>query len=370
MSREVYKKLIENLAKRGPFVLDIPEFYYILEELFTPEEAAVASTQPPGSRLTAGDIAKKMGLTEDKVFPILESMSKKMTCTFSVTDGIRYYGTPSYIVIRDLQFSRMILTEREKLLAKLIDNYNKAYEAKTGPAVHPFPIFRVISIEKTIPVENVVHTYDQVSHYIEKADPIVVTACYCRQRAKLTDPEYSCSAPMENCLHFNRSANYLLAVNIGRMITKREAYDILDASEEANLIHTGVYLQDINDICNCCTCHCERIVYGMKQAKPIISKYSGFQPKIEAGICGSCQSDRTCLEQCSMNALSWDDNQTIVVNMDLCVGCGLCVIHCKGKAIRMEAKRDFLTPPPDWVAYAAEMTKAREKMEAQKERTS
>jgi Pyruvate/2-oxoacid:ferredoxin oxidoreductase delta subunit len=369
MTQEVYKKLIENLAKRGIGVMEIPEFYDILRELFTPEEAVVASTQPPGdqNRVTAGDIAKMMGWTEDEVSPILESMINKGTCAFSVTDGIRYYMAPSIGVIRNLQFMRGTSTERDKLLAKLFENYYKAQEAITGPVTHPLPVFRVISIEKTIPVENVVHTYDQVSYYIEKADPIAVSACYCRHQAKLADPEYNCQAPVETCMTFNRSAEYVIAANFGRKIAKKEAYEILDACEEAGLIHTGAYNQDINDICSCCTCHCGRIVIGMKQAKPIIAQYSGFQPTIDAGICISCQTDRTCLEQCPMKALNRDDNQSIVVDKDLCIGCGLCVRHCKNKAIMMEAKPEFPSPPPDWNAFVAEWIKETKKMKAQAE---
>jgi Fe-S-cluster-containing hydrogenase component 2 len=370
MSQEVYKKLLENLKKRGIGVIDIPEFYNVLRELFTPEEAAVAIIQLPGGQLTSGDIASKMGLPEEEVSPILESMSKKGTCQFMVEDGIRYYTAPGLLTIRDLQFMRGTSTERDKLLANLFDNYSKAQEAITGPIAVPLPLFRVILIEKTIPVENVVHTYDQVSHYIEKADPIAVSTCYCRQQAKLVDPEYNCQAPMETCLHFNRSAEFIIAENFGRQISKKEAYEILDASEEAGLIHNGAYNKDIYDICNCCSCHCGWILHGMKQTKSIIARYSGFQPFINVGICLSCQSDRACLERCPMKALSRDDNQSIVVDKDLCIGCGLCVRHCKEKAIRMEAKPDFPPPPANWDAYVAEWIKENKKRKPQAGRTS
>jgi len=365
MSQEVYKKLIENLAKRGMGVTDIPELYNLLQELFTPEEAAVASTQPPGSLLTAGDIAKMMGLTEAEVGPSLKSMSKKGTCSFGDKDGIRYYGTQGLISIQNLQFMRGTSTERDKLLAKLIADYWKARESVTGPAVFPLPLFRVISIEKTIPVENLVHTYDQVSHYIEKADPIAVSACYCRQQAKLLDPQDTCNAPLEACMSFNKGAEFIIAGNFGRKITKNEAYQILDACEEAGLIHTGAYNQAIDGICNCCSCHCARILPGMKQTKSIIARYSGFQPIIDTGTCLACRSDRACLEGCPMKAMSREDN-SILVDRDLCIGCGLCVRPCKDKAIRMEAKPDFPSLPPDWNAFLAEWNKAREKMEAQK----
>jgi Pyruvate/2-oxoacid:ferredoxin oxidoreductase delta subunit len=369
MSQEVYKKLFENIRKRGGHVYELPEFYAILEALFTPEEAALASLQPPGSSLTAGELAPKMEVTEEQIRPLLDTMVEKGTCTFSDSDGIRHFGAPSIDLMRNLQFVRLIPTGREKLLAQLFGQFYKAWEAKTGPLKYPLPIFRVISIEKTIPVDNVIHTYDQVSYYIEKADPIAVSACYCRQQAKLADPDYYCKAPLESCLYFNQNAEFIIAANFGRKITKQEAYAILEASEEAGLIHTGAYNQDINDICNCCTCHCGRIVPGMKQTQSIIGRYSGFQPQMDAEICISCRSGRTCLEQCPMKALSLDGTQTVVVNMDLCIGCGLCVRHCQDQAIRMVGKPDFPVPPANWEAFVAEMAEARKKMMTQEPRT-
>ena len=95
MGKEIYKNLLENLASRGANragAFDIPEFYALAVELFTPEEATVASLQSPGSEnwATAIDIAKKMGKSEDEVSQTLESMAYKGTCTSIVSDGIRY----------------------------------------------------------------------------------------------------------------------------------------------------------------------------------------------------------------------------------------------------------------------------------------
>ena len=43
MSKEVYKELLEVMKKRGGGYsgMDIPEFYDLVEELFTPEEAEI-----------------------------------------------------------------------------------------------------------------------------------------------------------------------------------------------------------------------------------------------------------------------------------------------------------------------------------------
>ena len=50
MTEEVYKQLCEKMAKRGGRypAMDIPEFYEMAKELFTPEEAAVCTAMPRG----------------------------------------------------------------------------------------------------------------------------------------------------------------------------------------------------------------------------------------------------------------------------------------------------------------------------------
>ena len=58
MNKEVYKQLLEVMKKRGGGYAgaDIPEFYKMVEVLFTPEEAAVNNAMPEG-RFIAPDRA-------------------------------------------------------------------------------------------------------------------------------------------------------------------------------------------------------------------------------------------------------------------------------------------------------------------------
>ena len=48
MAREVYNKLAEVLNARGTTYLSVPcdEFYVLAEEIFTPEQAEIASNMP------------------------------------------------------------------------------------------------------------------------------------------------------------------------------------------------------------------------------------------------------------------------------------------------------------------------------------
>ena len=73
MPAEVYRELCKAMAKRGAEYrgMDIPEFYPMAEELFTPEEANVFLAIPRGYH-PASAIATQMGRSEEEVAPILQ----------------------------------------------------------------------------------------------------------------------------------------------------------------------------------------------------------------------------------------------------------------------------------------------------------
>ena len=62
MPAKVYQQLCEAMAKRGGEYpgMDIPEFYALVKELFTPEEAAVYLAIPRGYH-PANAVAAEMG---------------------------------------------------------------------------------------------------------------------------------------------------------------------------------------------------------------------------------------------------------------------------------------------------------------------
>jgi len=88
MSKEVYKELLEVMKKRrgGYSGMDIPEFYELVEELFTPVEAEVNNAMPRGP-FTAKDMAKGMGRDEIEIEEILEAMANKGICMASNMTG-------------------------------------------------------------------------------------------------------------------------------------------------------------------------------------------------------------------------------------------------------------------------------------------
>jgi len=81
MTDPVYRELLQVMKKRGGDFsgMDIPEFFAMVEEMFTPAEAEVNNAMPRGLFAAAG-LAKDMGRPVAQIEPILEAMADKGLC--------------------------------------------------------------------------------------------------------------------------------------------------------------------------------------------------------------------------------------------------------------------------------------------------
>jgi ferredoxin len=322
---DVYRGLCETMGRRGGRYpgRDIPEFYEMARVLFTEEEAAVSNAMTRGFQ-PAGVIAEAMGRTEQEVAPILESMA-----------------VPG---IFEFQFLRGTSTERDRQLARLIHAYKEALDAGEGPPRIAFPGERVIPVDRVIKAENTVRTYHQVASYIERYEPLAVGTCFCRHQARLIDEKDHCGSPDDVCMQFGEGARFVIDRGMGRQITKEEAMETLRKSEEAGLVHATLNRQEIDFLCNCCSCHCVILKTALSQPKPGLALNSGFMPVWDPLLCTACG---VCVERCPTSAVTLGDADVPQVNPDRCIGCGVCATGCPERAIGLDERPDIPAPPVD-----------------------
>jgi electron transport complex protein RnfB len=352
MAEEVYQELCKTMARRGGMYpgMDIPEFYELVQELFTAEQAAVASAMPRGLN-PASTIAAEMGRREEEVAPILEEMADKGLCSAAKMGGVSTYGGPPFMPgIFELQFMRGTSTDRDKKLAKLIHNYKTAVNSNRGPVLEKYPTMRVITVDRVIKAGNQIHTYDQVASYIDRYEPLAVSTCYCRHEAKLMDDGHYCGKPMEVCMQFGWGAQFVIDRGMGRRVGKEEALEILKQSEEAGLVHCSTNRQEIDFLCNCCPCHCVILKQALLHPKPGLAVSSGFQPVWDSELCTACE---TCIERCPMEAIAMGEDEVPDVDPDRCIGCGVCATGCPSEAIQLEERPGIPVPPIDHKALKA-----------------
>ncbi len=345
MGKEVYRELLDVMKSRGGAYAgaDIPEFFAMVEELFTPEEAEVNNAMPKGP-FTAGQMAEIMGRDEKQVGQILEDMADKGLCVAVTMEGTVFYKSARFMVgILEFQFLPGKISERYKKIAKLIHAYKMAFnEIEKFDAEPAVPAIRVITVDSTVNPEDTVHTYDQVQTYIDSNDLIAIGACYCRHAALLRGEDIH-GMPTDTCMQFGTSAQFAIERLGARKVSKQEARDVLDRSEEAGLIHMSQNMAEgIGFICNCDRWHCTPVTQALKTAKPAATMSSGFQPQFDKDACVACE---TCLSRCPSEALAMGDDDVPEVNVDRCFGCAVCASGCPSEAISMVHKTDFEEPP-------------------------
>ena len=344
MKSQVYKQMLEVMIKRGgPYAgMDIPEFYDLVEALFSPEEAEVnnALSRNP---VTAADLASQTGRNQEQLAASMEKMADKGLCCTMLLEGKRHYqGVPFMPGLFEYQFMGGGVTERHQKIARLISSYKEAYNAAKGHQQTTFPLTRVIPVDKKIGVKNAIHTYDQVMTYIDKYDPICVGSCYCRHSAKLKGEDIH-EMPTEVCMWFGKTGEFAIEKLGGRKVSKEEARKILDATEEVGLVHMSRNTtQDIEFMCNCDRWHCEVVKSVLRHPRPGLVFNSGFQPHFDPERCVACE---TCIDRCPPSALRMGENDLPVVDLNRCFGCAVCATGCQQEAIVMETKPNFPEPP-------------------------
>lgn len=337
MNKNVYRQLLEVMKKRGGLYagLDIPEFFEMVEAMFTPEEAEVNNAMPRG-RITAKAMAELMGRNEGEIYEILESMANKGLCRAYTEGGEQIYESARFFpgIVEDQLMSGKN-SEREKKIARLVKAYTTAYNANTDPVVLTFPTTRVLTVDSFIEAKDNIHTYDQVQTYIDQHDRISVSVCYCRHAAVLREEDIH-GMPTDVCMHFGDGAQYTVDRLGCKMVTKEEAREALDRSEAAGLIHMSQnWTDDITFICNCDRWHCGIVTMILAQPKPGRVFNSGFEPKIDPDKCSFCE---VCTERCPPKALTLNEDNALEVNFDRCFGCAACATGCSEEAITMVKK--------------------------------
>jgi Pyruvate/2-oxoacid:ferredoxin oxidoreductase delta subunit len=336
--------MLEVMLKRGgPYAgADIPEFFEMVEEIFSPEEAEVNNAMSRNP-VMAAELAAQMRRDEAQIGRLLERMTDKGLCSSFLLEGKRYYqGAPFMPGIFEYQFMGGGVTERHQKIARLISSYKAAYSAAKGYPNTTFPLTRVIPVDRTIGVKNSIHTYDQVMTYINKYDPVCVGSCYCRHTAKLNGEDIH-DLPTEVCMWFGKTGEFAIERLGGRKVSKEEARGILDVAEEKGLVHMSRNTtQDIEFLCNCDRWHCEVVKAVLKQPRPGLVFNSGFQPRFDPERCVACE---TCIERCPPSALKMGENDLPIVDLNRCFGCASCATGCEQDAILMESKPHFPEPP-------------------------
>ena len=327
---KAYEALLDKLGQfptAGPRTSHI---YSIMEELFSEDEALLASGLPMHSE-ELDHIAAGMGIEPAALGRKLEALADRGLVFAGTKNGKKVYRLFPFLPgIAELQFMKAEVTPRNKKLAKLFDEYyNSGWGKAAFTASTPFS--RVITIEQEVPGGGAIMPYDRVSHLIDSTTSLGLAHCYCRHEADLLGK--SCGKQKETCMVLGPFAEYAIERGFARRVGKDEMKELLKKCEDEGLVHITDNIQSkVNFICNCCGCCCGILGTITKLNIPSAIATSGFVARSETSECTGCE---ICVEVCEVNAVELREKSAFVLT-ERCIGCALCVSHCPSGAMRLE----------------------------------
>ncbi|MHA2390415.1 MAG: 4Fe-4S dicluster domain-containing protein [Promethearchaeota archaeon] len=358
----------EIIAKKMGVVWS-EEIEKILKALYSGEESEILLlfTGPYMDRLTATTIAEKLKRPIGEIEPLLEEMARTQRL-FSAKGkgGTTYSLFPLLPGLFELYFANheRALAEEKDVLKIFTEEYEKYFNKgliSTNSRLN-YPMMRVFVdqgvVEDTVyrgkgklvdvdqeveMIKNDILPFEQAKTYIEQARRISVMDCACRIHMKLHNDGVAVNEyPINVCMNFNTWADYDIEQGFGRELTKEEALETLTAAAKAGLVHTTQNITGKSTfICNCDR-DCCVMLRGIHQFNnPNTVASSNFLPQYEIENCFFC---KTCKELCPMYTIDLVDedteNKRIEINLDRCIGCGVCAFNCKDEAITMVKQFD------------------------------
>lgn len=350
---DIFKKLavhLDNLPAGYPATESGVELR-ILKHLFTPEEAGIATalTMVPEKPEA---IAKRLGMDESQLSPILEKMSKKGLIFRSSKGGLNHYMAAQFVVgiweyhVNDL--SEELIRDFNEYIPYFM---NKSWlEIKTKQ-------LRVIPVSKSISAEMKIMPYEEAEKIINSQSKIVVSPCICRKEHRMMGK--GCDKPLEACFSFGSGAYYYEENGLGRSVSKEEAINILDTGLKTGLVLQPGNSQRPGNICMCCGCCCQILKNLNTLDAPAIAVCSNYYASVDEKSCTACGN---CKELCQMNAITVEDAAGI--NLKRCIGCGLCIMACDFEAIKLIPKEDSekIIPPANLFETYVNIARERGKM--------
>jgi NAD-dependent dihydropyrimidine dehydrogenase PreA subunit len=345
VNEDIYFKLakvLDTLPNGFPAEKDGLEIK-ILKKIFTPEQAELFCNL----RLTfetAEQIAHRSGLPLAGLEDKLKEMGKKGQL-FSIAMGdTRFFKMLPWVFgIYEFQLHRMD-TEFARLNEAYSPIYGRQFFSKTPQ------LMQTLAIEKSIPVHQEALPYEKVSTIIESGQSFLANDCVCKKERGLLG--HPCNRSTQVCLAIAPVPGIFDKSPFGRVITKDEAYLLLNKAEEEGLVHlTGNVQFGHYYICNCCNCCCGvlRAINELEiPASLVINSHYYAEIDPETCIaCGTCSDER-----CQVGAIDKDE-ETYRIVPERCIGCGLCINTCPTESIRLVHKdSENVSAPPvsenDW----------------------
>ncbi|TFG10189.1 4Fe-4S dicluster domain-containing protein [Candidatus Thorarchaeota archaeon] len=314
----------------------------ILQRLFTPEEARIAtylrySPVPSETLEEIFERVRSLVKSKDHLEQTLDKMAEKGLILSKKELDCKHYANAQWVVgIYELQVNKMT----PELYSDIVDYNIEAFGRELFYS--PLPQLRVIPVEKSITPEHDIARYDVVTELVAASEgPFMVANCVCRQAMDLVDNPCKATDRRETCIAFGSMAQMYIEKGWGRELTREELLETIRLNERDGLVLQPSNSQTLEFLCSCCGCCCG-ILFGAKMSrKPVKFFSTNYYAEVNSDLCTACG---TCINLCQMEALRIEEDAA-VIDLDRCIGCGVCVANCPSDALTLQKHDEEKIPP-------------------------
>lgn len=364
---DVYERLADAMDAqpagftRTPNKLEIK----LLELVFTPEEALVASTMSRTLE-TAKEIAARVGLPEEEVIVLLESMIPRRMVradTVALETGVKGLGkveaTPGQAAqasVKKYRLQPFLVGWYESYLqegkptstefAKTYEQYiiegggEKVFCPRPGPQ-------GVIPYRGSLKPEWLKREpHNDIDAHFQRHDRFLVIDCVCKKE-KVYAHGKSCSLPLKRCGFVGMPPAVPLSENV---ISREEAIKLwkeLDAM--GTMVVEGFYgftmgAEEPQFVggCHCCGCCCS--ILNAARLAPLAETIQRANYRVVKDY-DKCHACGECVRRCQFFAHAVNESSGAMPRYDRarCVGCGSCGQGCPTGALQLEP-----VPEDEW----------------------
>ena len=358
-----YSELTDRI-NRFPQGAPVSELLYkILKVLFNEREAALVA-RVPLKPFKAEKAAGIWNLELTAARKVLDQLADRGLLVDIEQDGEAVYVMPPPMAgFFEFSLMRIRTDIDQKYLSELFYQYLNVEEDFVRELFlqGETQLGRTFVHEPVLSSDNALYVldYERATEVINTATHMAVGLCYCRHKMKHLGK--ACQAPLDICMTFNSTAASLIKHDIARSVDRQEGLDLLQQAYDYELVQFGENVrQQVNFICNCCSCCCEAMIAARRFAFLNPVHTTNFMPEIDHENCTLCGK---CVNVCPVQALSLasandpDDKKRRVVRLEekLCLGCGLCVRACNEKKIILKSRSQRVITPLDGTHRAVVM---------------
>lgn len=347
-------------ASSNPLLKPNDTMIEVLQTLFTEDQALFLLNfkNPP---LTLNRLKEKTEISETELKEMLNSLMDIgviLDAPNKTTGELQYHLLPLFPDIFEYSLVSKGNMEKKKKLAEIYEKIIKeATELSQSNYDGLLPIFkeklppfsRIIPVEEELSVpQEMTLTTQAASKIVDRCDIISLSECPCKLEKTLLGDPCKTTDNRFRCFHFGNLGRFFIEHGYGKAVSKEEAKRIIKEAADEGLVHKVFHEEfDINNeevgICNCCKCCCILFQTYYRGVWAFHTKTS-YRARLDVDKCVGCG---VCVEKCPIEAISLIDGKAHD-DESKCIGCGVCVHHCPEEARSLEQTklRNVFIPAP------------------------